>query len=117
MILAGLLFLAATGEHAGFFKERVEPILRQHCLKCHNHELDDGGISFEDRATLLRDRPNRGPAVVPDAPEKSLLVRAIRHKGDIQMPPGKKLSRKDIQTLVEWIKLGAAWSQPDSKAK
>jgi hypothetical protein len=110
IVVAALLVAAAT-EKADFFKERVEPILRKHCVKCHNHELDDADISFEDRATLLRDRRNGGPAVVPGAPEKSALVRAIRHNGDKQMPPGMKLPQRDIQILIQWIKSGAAWSE------
>ena len=109
MILAFALILAGTGVQADYFTQRVEPILRKHCLGCHNHELDDGGISFEDRSTLLRDRPNKGPAVVPGDPEKSSLVRAIRHRGDVQMPPGKKLRRQEIKTLIRWIELGAPY--------
>ena len=109
MIQAVLLLLAAAGGHADYFKDRVEPILRKNCLGCHNHELDDGAISFEDRTTLLTDRPNRGPALIPGAPEKSALVRAIRHKGDVQMPPGKKLAKKDIKILIRWVKLGAPY--------
>jgi hypothetical protein len=111
VIPAVLLLLAAAADSTDYFKERVEPILREHCLKCHNHELDDGNLSFEDRATLLRDRPNDGPAVIPGAPEKSPLVRAIRHKGNIQMPPGRKLAGREIRTLIEWIKMGAPWTQ------
>ncbi len=81
----------------------------KHCLGCHNHELDDGDISFEDRATLLKDRKSGGPAVVPGKPEESALVRAIRHNGEVQMPPGQKLSSRDIAILTDWIKRGAAW--------
>jgi cytochrome c551/c552 len=105
-----MLLLAAAGGQEDYFREHVQPILQKHCLQCHNHELDDGGISFEDRATLLRNGPGGSPAVVPGAPAKSLLVRAIRHQGDIQMPPGEKLAQKDIDRLIRWIKLGAPWS-------
>ena len=116
MIRIALLLLAAAGEQTDYFKDRVQPILQKHCLQCHNHELDDGNISFEDRATLLRDRPG-GPAVVPGSPEKSVLVRVIHHKGNVQIPPGKKLAQKDIRTLIHWIKWGAPWfvQSPASK--
>jgi hypothetical protein len=111
VIIAGaLLLLSAASTQSDFFTNRVEPILRSHCVKCHNHELDDGDISFEDRATLLRDRPSGGAAIVPGAPEKSALVRAIRHNGDKQMPPGAKLPQRDIDTLIKWIRLGAPWA-------
>ncbi len=92
-----------------FFDDRVAPILTRHCLGCHNHELDDGDISFEDRGTLIRQRKSGGPAIIPGKPEQSALVRAIRHNGDVQMPPGKKLSAEDIAILTDWIQRGAPW--------
>lgn len=98
-----------SGEQARNFDEKVAPILTRRCLGCHNHELDDGGISFEERATLLRDRGERGAAVVPGNPEKSPLIWAVRHNGEIQMPPGKKLPEQEIRILTEWIEQGAVW--------
>jgi Planctomycete cytochrome C len=95
-------------DDARFFDEWVAPILTRNCLGCHNHELNDGDISFEDRATLLKDRKGAVPALVPGIPEESALVRAIRRDGDVQMPPGKRLSSRDIAILTEWIKRGAA---------
>ena len=115
IIPASLLLLAAATKDADFFTDRVQPILQKHCTKCHNHELDDGDISFEDRATLVRPRRNRGPAIVPGAPEKSPFVRAIRHNGDTQMPPGTKLPQRDIDTLIRWIKIGVPWAQGGSR--
>ncbi|HZT37474.1 MAG TPA: c-type cytochrome domain-containing protein [Bryobacteraceae bacterium] len=91
-----------------FFDDRVAPILTKRCLGCHNHELDDGGISFEDRRTLLKGGPH-GPAVVPGKPEDSILIQAIRRDGDVQMPPGQKLSGTDIAILTEWVRRGAPW--------
>ncbi len=93
----------------GFFDERVAPILTRHCLACHNHELNDGTISFEDRASLLSDRGGSRPAIVPGKPQESPLIRAIEHRGDVQMPPGRRLSAREIAILKEWIKRGALW--------
>ena len=111
-----LLALACIGldgkprrNEARFFDDQVAPILIKNCLGCHNHELDDGSISFENRATLLTERANGGSAVIPDKPEESPLIWAIRHDGNVQMPPGKKLSSRDIAILTEWIKHGAVW--------
>lgn len=118
MIARGLCVLTVTAiavaekpprKERRFFDDRVAPILIKNCLGCHNHELDDGDISFENRATLLKKRRVHGPAVVPGHPEHSALIRAIRHDGDAQMPPGRKLSPQDIATLTEWVKRGAVW--------
>jgi hypothetical protein len=93
---------------ARFFDTRVAPILARRCLGCHNEELKDGGVSFLDRDSLLRGG-RRGPAIVPGDPERSALVQAIRHDGDVKMPPGPKLSARDLATLTEWVRNGAVW--------
>ncbi len=55
--------------------------------------------------------------VVPGAPEKSALVRAIRHTGEIKMPPKQKLPPQAIDALTTWIKTGAAWPEAKIVAK
>ena len=91
-----------------FFDQRVAPILEKRCLGCHNEELKNGNISFLDRESLLRGG-TRGPAIVPSNPEQSLLIAALRHEGQLQMPPGRKLPSKEISFLTSWIKRGAVW--------
>jgi mono/diheme cytochrome c family protein len=82
--------------------------LRTHCLGCHNDKLKDGGISFTDRDGLIHGGAH-GPAIVPGNPDASILIQAVRQDGALTMPPGGKLSPKDIATLTQWIKRGAAW--------
>jgi Planctomycete cytochrome C len=103
----------AAGQSSGdlFFDERVEPILGRRCVGCHNDELKDGGISFMDRDSLLKGG-GRGPAIVPGKPESSVLIQAVRQEGELQMPPGAKLSAQDIATLTDWIAHGAVWGKP-----
>lgn len=90
------------------FDERVAPILIRRCLFCHNEELKNGEISFLDRDTLLKGGA-RGPAIVPGKPEEGVLVRSLKHEGDLQMPPGPKLPPKEIAILIDWIRRGAVW--------
>jgi hypothetical protein len=99
-----------------FFDKRVAPILIRRCLGCHNQQLNNGGISFLDRESLLRRGP-RGPAIVPGDPAASLLVTALRHDSGIQMPPGPKLPSKEIAILTEWIRRGAVWGTTVKLAK
>jgi hypothetical protein len=91
-----------------FFDARVAPILTKRCLGCHNEHLKNGEISFLDRESLLKGG-RRGPAVVPGKPEQSVLVEALRHEGELQMPPGPKLPAKEIKTVTKWIRDGAVW--------
>lgn len=105
------LFSADPGK---YFDTRIAPILTRRCLPCHNEELKDGGISFQDRATLLKGG-SHGPAVVPGKPEESFIVKAIRHDGDVRMPPGPKLPQKEAKAITEWIRQGAPWGSKLNK--
>ena len=101
---------SAADKDSAFFDKRVAPILTRRCLGCHNNELNDGNISFVDRASLLKGGPH-GPAVVPGNPESSVLIQAIQHTGDVRMPPGPRLSAREIAILTEWVARGAAWGK------
>lgn len=105
MIAALFLVLAAAGPDP-----RVFAILQKRCVPCHNAELRNGGISFLDRASLLKGG-SRGPAIVPGRPEGSMAIIALRHEGELQMPPGPKLRAKEIRILREWVRSGAAWNR------
>ena len=50
----------------------------------------------------------RGPAIVPGAPDASLLVQAVRHQG-LQMPLGGRLPDESVADLAKWVADGAAW--------
>ena len=105
MVAVFALMLAASKD-ALFFEQRVSPILKRRCAGCHNPQMLDGGISVSDRASLLKGG-SRGPAIVPGDPERSVLVRAIRHDSEPQMPPGPKMPAREIKTLIDWVKRGA----------
>jgi hypothetical protein len=91
-----------------FFDTRVAPILTKRCLGCHNRQLNNGNIVFQDRDSLIKGG-RRGPAIVPGKPEQSVLVESLRHDGELQMPPGPKLPKKEIKILTDWIRRGAVW--------
>lgn len=93
---------------ARFFDKRVAPILTRRCLSCHNEQLRNGNVSFLNRESLLSGG-NRGPVIVPGKPEASLLIQALRHDSDLQMPPGPKLPQKEIAILTDWVRRGAVW--------
>jgi hypothetical protein len=52
---------------------------------------------------------------VPGKPDESLFVEAIRHTGDIKMPPKDKLSDGEIADLITWVKIGAPWPKGNGK--
>jgi uncharacterized membrane protein/mono/diheme cytochrome c family protein len=115
------------------FREQVQPILVQRCIKCHNparvSQRKSGGLDQTSRETLLKGGRS-GPAIVPGDPEASHLIHRIRgdvHDEDI-MPPDGKLSDEQIAALEQWIRDGAVWdaatvmtpppsSQPEPEAE
>ncbi|MCA9181050.1 MAG: DUF1549 domain-containing protein, partial [Planctomycetales bacterium] len=50
------------------------------------------------------------PAIVPQDADASLLIHAVRQDSDdLQMPPSQKLSVEQIESLRNWVNLGAPW--------
>ncbi|MFT5050568.1 MAG: mono/diheme cytochrome c family protein [Chlamydiales bacterium] len=95
-----------------FFETRVRPLLSTNCVECHDQETDKGGLIVSTREALLKGGYS-GPAIVPGAPDDSLLLQAMRHDDpDLQMPWGEpKLSAREIEGIAKWIKDGAYWPE------
>ncbi|GAB4134869.1 MAG: PSD1 and planctomycete cytochrome C domain-containing protein [Planctomycetaceae bacterium] len=108
-----LLFAAdITPAQTEFFEKNVRPVLVSQCVDCHGKDEAESGLRVDSLAGLLKGG-DRGPAIVPGKPEKSLLMSAINHGELLQMPPKDKLSRKQIADLTAWVKMGAPW--PNAK--
>jgi hypothetical protein len=84
-------------------------ILKTSCQPCHNESSKASGLSVTSREALLTGG-NRGPAITPGDPSKSILADAISQAGDLKMPPGRKLAEDQIATIRNWIAGGAPWS-------
>ena len=95
-----------------FFEKNVRPVLVQNCYQCHGPQskIAFGHLRLVSRADLLKGGDS-GPALDERTPEQSLLLRAIRHEGPINMPPTGKLKPADIDALVQWVKMGAPWPE------
>lgn len=103
--------LAANGEDGGeFFEKRIRPVIVEQCYECHSSSAKKvkGGLRVDSREALLAGGDS-GPAIVPGAPEKSLLLKAVRHEDkDLTMPPKKpKLPEAVLADLAAWVKGGA----------
>src|SRR5436305_469683 len=76
---------------AQFFESKIRPLLVESCFKCHADKKQRGGLRVDSLSALL-EGGDQGPALVPGEPEKSLLIKAVRHGDkDLKMPPEKKL--------------------------
>lgn len=107
--LLGVEPTAAEIEH---FEKQVRPILVSRCYDCHSGDSVESNLRVDSLAGLLQGG-KRGAAIVPGKPEKSLLIFAINHATQLDMPPKKKLPVAEIVALTRWVKMGAPW--PNAK--
>ena len=104
-------FAISVEPRAEHFARHVQPLLASRCLNCHGPDEQEGGLRLDSRAAALKGG-ERGPAVIPEKPAESLLIRAIKHeKHEYAMPPKEKLAAADIAALERWIKDGAYWPE------
>jgi hypothetical protein len=106
----------ATDSPAAYYENSVRPVLRTNCFACHSGKNRMSGFSLDTRESVLHGG-NRGAAVVPGDPDKSLLLAAVRQSGDLKMPPGRKLSDEQIAIVEKWVRMGTPMPEPVSSAK
>src|SRR5215204_5047224 len=88
-----------------FFEKSVRPVLVDRCYDCHSEDSVESGLRVDSLAGLLTGG-TRGPAIVLGDPKKSLLIGAINHSDQLQMPPKQKLSREEIAAIAQWVEMG-----------
>lgn len=100
------------GDPVHFYETQVKPILQSQCLRCHGGEAKvKGGLNFLTREGLLKGGDS-GPALSMDKPGESLFLKAIHYTDeDLKMPPKGKLPKAQIDTLSQWIKMGAPYGK------
>ncbi len=88
-------------------------ILQKNCFACHG-SAKTSGLDLRTAEGLAAGGAH-GAVVVNSDPEQSRLYKQITHLAEPAMPPGKKLSDDDIETLRIWIESGAAYPKVDAK--
>jgi hypothetical protein len=96
---------------ARFFEQKVLPVLKAHCFKCHGPEKHENGLRLDSRVAMLAGGDS-GPVIVPGDPGSSLLVDAVNYGDGFQMPPAGKLKDEQVDVLTDWITDGAVWPKP-----
>jgi hypothetical protein len=91
-----------------FFESHVRPLLVAHCYECHDSLTQSAKLRLDSRESMLMGGKS-GPAMVPGDPAHSLLLRAVKRSGELQMPPDDPLSNEQVAVLEEWIARGAPW--------
>jgi len=108
--LVALSFIigAASAQTAAVnYKDHVQPLLRKHCLNCHNPDKAKSDLDVSTYGALMTGGAS-GEAVKPGNPNQSLLYRVTNHEVEPNMPPkGPKIPEAELATLKKWIEGGA----------
>ena len=96
------------------YRKDIRPVLNRHCISCHGEETHESGLRL-DFGSLILQGGDRGTAVVPGKPDKSLLYLALSGQGDVEQMPFElpKLSAEKIVLIRKWIEQGAKLPQED----
>lgn len=96
------------------YNRDVRPILSNKCFRCHGFDDKNraAGLRLDMAEGALAERDGAA-AIVPHAPEKSLLVERIETSDvDLKMPPPEspqQLTEQEIALLKQWIREGAEY--------
>ena len=80
----------------------LEPILNDHCVKCHGPLKKKGDLDLSTFHGLIRGGES-GAIVRAGQPESSLLYQVVLPESDPHMPPKKQIDPSSIETIGAWI--------------
>lgn len=94
------------------FAAQIQPILARKCYSCHGPDLQEGGLRFDDRETVIGEAESGKHAIVAGKADASELLRRVTLENeDERMPPeGKRLSESEVAALRSWIDAGAEYA-------
>ncbi len=97
---------AAISALASLFAARVQPILADKCVTCHNANKHKSGLRLDSFEQLMRGSKH-GPVIVPGSPQKSELYRRITLAPDDKdfMPADGKprLTADEVKVIELWL--------------
>jgi len=86
--------------------EAVQPVLRKHCVGCHNDEQPRGDLSLASLDKIAAGSGS-GAVVVPGKLEESPLYLVTAHLDNPKMPPNKpRIPQRELQLIANWIQTG-----------
>ncbi len=112
LTLFGLVQIIAAApipaDQLEFFENKIRPVLAQECYECHNsRDKAKSGLILDYRDGLLKGG-DLGPSLVQGKPDESILMEALRHEYDLEMPKaGVKLDPPIVANFEKWIAMGA----------
>lgn len=96
------------------FAREIQPILEQHCIKCHGAKRSEAGLRLDARAEALAGGDD-GPVITPGKAATSRLIARVAGTADQgRMPPEDEapaLAPATVALLRAWIDQGAKWAE------
>ena len=99
-----------SSEQLDFFEKHVRPVLVTHCLECHGAKKQESNLRLDSRAAVLKGG-DIGPAAIPEKPDDSELVQAVKREGELKMPPVAPLKPEQVAALARWVEMGLPWPE------
>jgi uncharacterized membrane protein len=115
----GILFLAILligcgGKKPVSFKDQIQPILNNRCVKCHGTDVHRRNVVMTSYETFMNSRTASGkePLVIPGNPAQSrLYILCATSQAHFRMPPDTSnitpLPPAELELLGKWIMQGA----------
>jgi hypothetical protein len=90
------------------FREQVAPILKGHCLRCHQGKAPKGDLDLSEPSGVIEGWGD-GSVVVPGRPEESRLFEVISGDKPTMPKSGDRLNAGQVEAIRTWIAEGAHW--------
>src|SRR5262245_9204031 len=85
------------------FQKDAQPILKKHCVTCHNPDRPRGELDLSSYSGLLTGGVS-GKAAVAGKPDESPIYTLPAHLEDPKMPPNKpKIPQRELDTIRAWV--------------
>ncbi|MCA9033701.1 MAG: PSD1 domain-containing protein [Planctomycetaceae bacterium] len=96
-----------TADQLDHFNQKVLPVLKSNCLKCHSGSEPKGELDLTTREGILKGGES-GSAVDLKDHTASVLVMAVNFEG-YEMPPTGQMSPAQIESIEKWVQMGVPW--------
>ena len=116
-VLSLVCFLYGCGQKGSklvSFREEIQPIVNNRCVKCHGSEQASGKVVLTSFENLMSSRTVYGkkPLVASGNPSESwLYILCATDQPHFRMPPDTShltpLPKKELELLARWIVQGA----------
>jgi len=96
------------------YTAKIQPILNEHCVSCHNADRAEGKIILTSYGTMMASRisPGKKPLLIPGDYMKSwIFILCSTNQPHYRMPPDTAsqalLPKEQLSLIADWIGQGA----------